>query len=380
MFAVMYPVALPDETVASLFVRACRISGVSDYADFASQFFCQTCPSFIGAKLDVPAICTKLHYHYGGPVAFLENLTFLGAQSRLGEIDDVTLTAMVQGCYRPSLSELVFSGPTELRYCWDCLQADLRKYGMTYWHRIHQIPVLPICPEHRKALIVCKVKKTRLQMDFPLPGDFQSDSPRHHDAGGSMEGFLWELAEVVRSSFRHEPSMGVSVVKATILDGLRSRRLVNNYGNIRKKDLVEQISVTLTESPHQASIVDSKTIAKQLVTGLESQNGLPFGNAVWIAWLFGSWEAFIERCRWVGVLGGGVSPSGSRIKQPVASDLIAHHRQVCTDYVRLNPGCTRLQFTYAEYRSFRWLLHNDAVWLQERLPVSRERRGQGRLF
>ena len=376
----IHPAVLPDEIVVSLFARACRINGVSDYADFASQFFGETCPSFIGARLDFPEISRKTLFRYGGPMAFVENLTVLGARSRLGEIDADVLSAIAQGHYRPSLSELVFSGPAALKYCSECLHADLMTYGMTYWHRMHQVQVLPICPKHRKALISYEMKKGGLQTQFPLPGDIQSDSPRHYDGGDEIGGFLGELVDVVRGSFRSEPLMETRVVKATILDGLRSRRLVNCRGSFRKKEMVEQIAVVLTETACLAALADPKVVAKRLVAGLESHQGLPFGNALWIAWLFGSWDAFIERCGWVGILGVDVCLSDGRTTQTVESDLIDHHRQVCTDYVRLNPGCTRLEFTRAEYRSFRWLRHNDSAWLQERLPVLREGGGAWRLF
>ncbi|BAY32884.1 Tn7-like transposition protein D [Nostoc carneum NIES-2107] len=35
-----------------------------------------------------------------------------------------------------------------LRFCPQCLQEDLQKYGEAYWHRIHQIPGVLVCPFH----------------------------------------------------------------------------------------------------------------------------------------------------------------------------------------------------------------------------------------
>lgn len=35
-----------------------------------------------------------------------------------------------------------------LRYCPLCVEEDVRMYGETYWHRIHQIPDIRICPKH----------------------------------------------------------------------------------------------------------------------------------------------------------------------------------------------------------------------------------------
>ena len=36
-----------------------------------------------------------------------------------------------------------------LRYCPLCAQADRQRYGETYWHRIHQMTGIDICPVHK---------------------------------------------------------------------------------------------------------------------------------------------------------------------------------------------------------------------------------------
>ena len=39
-----------------------------------------------------------------------------------------------------------------LRFCPSCVVEDRRKYGETYWHRLHQLPGVIICPEHNEML------------------------------------------------------------------------------------------------------------------------------------------------------------------------------------------------------------------------------------
>lgn len=46
-----------------------------------------------------------------------------------------------------------------LMYCPLCVLEDLRLYGMSYWHRIHQVPAILICPKH-KVFLVTYVPKT----------------------------------------------------------------------------------------------------------------------------------------------------------------------------------------------------------------------------
>ena len=36
-----------------------------------------------------------------------------------------------------------------LRYCPACMQEDIEKYGETYWHRVHQLQGVFVCPKHK---------------------------------------------------------------------------------------------------------------------------------------------------------------------------------------------------------------------------------------
>jgi hypothetical protein len=47
--------------------------------------------------------------------------------------------------------------PQFLRYCPQCIAEDMNKYGEYYWHRLHQIPGVLVCAQHRQPLIDSKV-------------------------------------------------------------------------------------------------------------------------------------------------------------------------------------------------------------------------------
>ena len=59
-------------------------------------------------------------------------------------------------------------GVEGLKYCPTCYLLDTEKHGEPFWHRVHQIPLLPLCPMHRTPLIAVPVKFTRLS-EFFLP-------------------------------------------------------------------------------------------------------------------------------------------------------------------------------------------------------------------
>jgi len=51
-----------------------------------------------------------------------------------------------------SLSNWQVPKPKRLRFCYDCLLADRKQYGQAYWHRLHQVPGVKICPQHGAIL------------------------------------------------------------------------------------------------------------------------------------------------------------------------------------------------------------------------------------
>lgn len=60
-------------------------------------------------------------------------------------------------------------GTEGLKYCPVCYQADTAQYGEPYWHSVHQIPLLPMCPIHKVPLVSVPIKFARLsELFLPL--------------------------------------------------------------------------------------------------------------------------------------------------------------------------------------------------------------------
>jgi TniQ len=47
-----------------------------------------------------------------------------------------------------------------LRYCPDCVHYDRTRFGLTYWHRVHQLPGVNRCIRHRKMLLISHVRQS----------------------------------------------------------------------------------------------------------------------------------------------------------------------------------------------------------------------------
>jgi hypothetical protein len=56
--------------------------------------------------------------------------------------------------------------PKYLRYCSYCVDEDREKYGETYWHRVHQLAGIVICPTHQCFLKNSSVQLGRISSSF----------------------------------------------------------------------------------------------------------------------------------------------------------------------------------------------------------------------
>lgn len=61
------------------------------------------------------------------------------------------------------------SGTQGLKFCPICRSEDTETYGEPYWHREHQIPLMPLCPKHGCRLRLVEIPLSRLsEMFLPL--------------------------------------------------------------------------------------------------------------------------------------------------------------------------------------------------------------------
>lgn len=78
-------------------------------------------------------------------------------------------------------------GTEGLKYCPTCYLLDTEKYGEPFWHRVHQIPLLPLCPMHQVPLVVVPAKFTRLsEMFLPLVS-VRHQKAKHGEKASWME-------------------------------------------------------------------------------------------------------------------------------------------------------------------------------------------------
>ncbi|MFZ2266213.1 MAG: TniQ family protein [Azonexus sp.] len=345
---------LPDETLGSLLARIGRLNGFFDLRDVVAECFDQPrSPSFIDARVDVPGFCERISYVYGVPATFLENLTWLPAQTRLGELDVSATKAVELGEVLPTVGELTFPDETQLSLCRRCVEEDIEHFGTTYWHRIHQFAVVQNCPHHRSSrLIRIKVNRAALHHTFPLPGDYCANDEIESQQDGETSAWrdIGSIALKVMGDERD--SCSSDHIRWTLGQAIRKRKDV------------------LAETDYCGETAN-RMLLRRIVRDLpDSRPKIAMGRLLLVYLYFGSWQAFRENVYWTAVLGSQEEkPAATSVVLVAPEDFRAHHRKVCEAYIREHPGCSRLEFTKAEYRSFRWLLHNDKEWLDSQLAV-----------
>lgn len=58
--------------------------------------------------------------------------------------------------------------PEWLQFCPICTESDIQKFGESYWHRLHQVPGVKVCPIHNVFLeqSTASVRKERQCWEF----------------------------------------------------------------------------------------------------------------------------------------------------------------------------------------------------------------------
>lgn len=375
------PSHLPDETFASLLSRMGRLNGYSDLRDMTEKF-CGDMPisSFIDAEIDLSSFCQQTNFLYSNPLELLKHQTWHAAQVKLGEVTEPRNDGFANDIFRIAAGSTLFPNSAVLGYCPSCREYELQQYGMTYWHRLHQLPIIFFCPMHGDRIVRKRIKRFTIHKQLPAPGDFESDQVNRESVFGLNERFWLGVASMAVAVFQDDEVHDANMTYSALADELRRKKYAPPLSGVRLSVITKELAERAFQNPIEAQLPEAMTFLRRIAKSFDApERGMPLGRVVLLYWLFGGWDAFQARCRWLSVFG---SESGVEMKSAATTrtKLEAHHRRVCTAFIRENPECTRLEFLKAEYRSFRWLLHNDKGWLDRHLPIPNRGGKQLELF
>ena len=116
---------------------------------------------------------------------------FLSEQRAAQIEDEMRLSGSVH--YSTGIVASKVRVPGRLRYCPVCAEGDKQRLGEPYWHRLHQLPGVEVCPQHRVFLEESEVKtsnrrsrhmyvsaRAALRRKMPKPVFLSSRNNVHH--------------------------------------------------------------------------------------------------------------------------------------------------------------------------------------------------------
>ena len=107
------------------------------------------------------------------------------------------------------LSKRTIPVPEDLRYCPVCVVEDRERYGEAYWHRLHQVPGLFLCPAHASALISSNISRMAIRRSrgfVTAEGALPAPLPRSATAPIPYVASHMRLAKDVEWLFQHRVS------------------------------------------------------------------------------------------------------------------------------------------------------------------------------
>lgn len=232
---------LPDELLASYLSRLAKINGFRDQRDIWNAVNGRSdCTSFIDAEVCFPRLAEVMGGIAGAAECLVKDCTFLPTQVILGELSDDQLLNIAAAVTMPSLSDLTFVGPAALKYCEQCIQDDSANHDVSYWHRVHQIPMVNVCPIHQVLLVRVQFKRADLHYKFPLPIEVPSrliSSP-----AGAMCAPMLAVAEIAQRALAASDEEWKQDLRAVICEELGNRRYLRRGAGLLRKILVADLS------------------------------------------------------------------------------------------------------------------------------------------
>ena len=337
-------------------------------------------------QLSLGALCSDRHGLPAGALRMLAEMTSIGVASHLAEVEAEALAEVISGQRLVGLAQAASGGLCRWRICPTCIESDIARFGVAYWHRQHQLPVSLLCAEHGDILSHFDIGKANAHECFFLPmdlTDYPSSSPpaevfRQRDF---WYGLATLGAEALNDTEVYHPRQ---IVLRSFRVGLQQSGLMTRHGLLRRKSVQESFEQRLGCICSKGAFprIDVVSGPASLLCGIENlRECRPLSRLLLVYWLFGSWGTFKERCRWEGVLGSENSFAPlSKVRLQAVGDPLSRHRAVCIDYMTSVENATRASFQKAHQKSHRWLLNNDKQWFGKELPVPQSGKAQRDLF
>jgi len=276
-----FPAAFPDETLHSVLSRYARLCGGSSRkAAFAGEraavSFTQNVafPSRLGDLVEALPRSTdisvaqiiKRHTVLPYYAPFLTNDQLQHAQASMAGDGKGLMLKLGVNASR-------IEGASRVRFCPECLNEDISRVGAAYWHRVHQLPGVLVCPHHGKLLKVVDpgwYSRNSRQLNLPDDDGVQAHSIQLDAAIDTLP----RLHQIALSSLQllglELSPLSATAVRSCLLQGAADLDLAS--GATHRLDLCRLAA-------HMASFFKALPAAWEYSVLRESPAGLP---ATWV--------------------------------------------------------------------------------------------------
>lgn len=365
------PIERPDETLYSLVGRIRSRNVYRSDLDACRHLLGWVSNCRVDEyPVDLGCFCQETSAEYGASAQVLEHFTLFPYFASTSKFPWHSGTAKLSPLeVRHGLGLLSCGVHQPWRICDECIEEENSKFGDTYWHRSHQLPISLVCSKHLRPLL-CLQETKGVRNRLLLPEDIYSHCKVLDTDSHVLEQWA-AIAKIDKAVLDNSLSAGISkdCALAVLLHALEEHNLLDKNGAVNKPAFANFYTASLVDMRLPESWLkqaDWRGVRGPVVA--LANKTLPGSEyfALLVFQLFGCWEAFEERCRWEAVMSVN-SSNRSHMPSLVISDMEAH-RQTCTSLLEQIPALTRSQFARAAPKSFRWLLTNDKHWFEKRLP------------
>lgn len=387
----LLPERWPDETIYSLLARIARVNGI-DHLEAVSLLLGEKNPiSVIDCPVNIKHFSEATRGVYGSPQELLFNSTVLPMQVQLGEINPAEILEIENGVRHPELVRLVFGSGKGCRWrlCRECAAQDVKAYGIAYWRRVHQLPTSLFCPEHELILDRFDLHRMQLHEHLILPYELANEMKVNcAQAIPERNDRLYLDISILGRDALEDNSVRITsrVIKDVFKDRLNRMGLLNKRGKLSWQDYLCEFGRKFRMEASVSVMMRQSRVStpKQLLFGIaDSRSSRPFARMLLVYWFFDTWGAFKEQCRWQDILSDDsvcrAQEEGNKDGHGAAA-ILQQKRKICLDYKAVHARPTRREFQRESYRTFRWLLHNDRMWLDVELPLPPRDKRQGDFF
>ncbi|MCL6598518.1 MAG: TnsD family transposase [Alicyclobacillus macrosporangiidus] len=271
--------------------------------------------------------------------------------------------------------------PSNLLFCPKCLHEDLERYGEAYWHRVHQLAGIIMCPKHEVTLLPSEVGALTKNAYAYLAASPETcpERPWTLVYSDKTVRHLVRLAQMAQ--WLLEANIGPLDYQARYQAALQQHGYITKGGSIRVRYLVQDLRNTLGDEllSIYGLIRNVRRWAPQLLR-YDLSSFHPIRHLLFILFLSISMEEFVESP----VSGqriearhdlGGAKP---KRRKPEEDELVRRRRS-WQELRERYPDASKSQLRQQDPATYDWLKRHDFDWLVKNVPEPRSsshRRGR----